>query len=272
MAYATLGQAGIRKTPRSFTQRIVASHSGASFPDAPIDWKALAMKMRASGRPMPRAMHRVLKKVDRGQALSAYEEEYALGFFKKVFKAVSKVVKPVVKAVKAVAKPVLAMAKQNLPLVATAFLGPGAGATVASFQKAMQQTKVREQATAEVQQASGWATLTLAEQMAILGSMTSGAPPPNIAVPADVAAAYQRAVQGAVQSVPIVQNIPTPTYAPAPPGPPPMPMPWEAAPVPTQAEITGGIIPGLGPMGSMAVIGAGVLVVTMAMGGGGRRR
>lgn len=262
--------AGVYQKVRSLYQPTVPG--GPSSPDLPVDWRAVALRMR--GQAMPLVAKRILAKAERGGTLSAYEEEYLQGFFKKIFKPIAKIVKPVVTAVKAVVKPVLTFAKQNLPLVATAFLGPGAGATVASLQAAMKQSKVKEQATAEVQQAPGWGSLTLAEQAAILNSMTAGAPPPNIAVPADVAAAYQRAIQSAVQSVPTTVNVPgTPTFAPAPaPGLPQMPMPWEAAPVPTEAAVTGGIIPGLGPMGSLAVIGAGVLAVTMVLGGGRRRR
>lgn len=256
------GHADLRKKVRSIYQMVPGS--GPSSPDAPIDWKAVAARMR--GRPMPQAARRILAKAERGGTLSAYEEEYLQGFFKKIFKKVKTVLKPIyrpiVAAVKKFAAPLVAM----IPGV-----GPVAGAAVAAAQRMREEQKAWEAAQGAMQTAPSWGSLTPSEQQAVLNAMRAGAVP-NVPVPQDVWDAYTRAIQTAAP--PVSVTYPTPSFPAAPMPPPaaaPMPMPWEVpGQPPTQAGMMGGM-----NMTTMMMLGGGVLLLTVVMGqggGGGRRR
>lgn len=255
------GHADLRKKLRSIHQWVPGS--GPSSPDAPIDWRAVAARMR--GQRMPRAAKRILAKAELGQALSAYEEEYLQGFFKKIFKPFKKILAPIYRPIVAIVKKYAAPLVSMIPGV-----GPVAGAAVAMAQRMRADAKAQAAAQAAMQQAPSWGSMTPAEQAAMLNAMAAGAVP-NIPVPKDVWDAYTRAIQTAAP--PVSVTYPTPSFPGVPMPPPaaaPMPMPWE---VPGQPPTEAGIM-GMGGMGTMAMIGGGALLLVVLMGqqGGGRRR
>jgi hypothetical protein len=167
------------------------------------------------------------------------------GFFKKIKKVLKPIYRPIVATVKPFLKPLVAM----IPGV-----GPAAAIAVGVAQKLRMDAKAARAVIDRVDDAPGWATMTPAEQQAVINAITAGVVP-SIKVPPDVTQAYQQAIQQQAAAHPEWGR-----PAPGPPGAPGF-APEEA---PAEAGIMGG---GMAPM---LGIGAAALVAVMMMGGGRR--
>lgn len=240
MAYVSFGQASQpgRSVARPWRGRLPLPWE-TDQPTPAYQKKLLLLRKRRAG---------VTRQAQRARAMQLE----GLGKFKlkKIFKPIAKILKPITKLVKPFLAPLVAM----IPVV-----GIPAAAAIKAVQTIRASVKAKAAqavVVADVQQAPSWGTMTTAQQQAVIAAIMAGQVP-NVQVPPDVSAAYQQSIQRQAAALP-----------PPPEGPPAMPMPEPAAaPAPTEAGIMG-----LGGTGTLIALGAAGLVVTMAMGGGGRRR